>query len=99
MPRVNPGSLKQWVTLLDPVPDGTPVTFDPDRIKVAMQALGSAQEGVRWSVTARYHPQVTFNTRLIKDDGQMLNVVSIENVGNADRSGYFLLQCEEVLTP
>jgi len=97
---MNPGRLTTWVTLDDPVEDGTPVTFSPDRIKVRMTSTGeSSEQVVEWTVEAYYHPQVTFNTRITLDSGRMLFVRGIQNVGNADRSGWFTLRCHEVLTP
>lgn len=100
MPIVNPGQLRHWVTLDDPVPDGTPVTFVPARVKVALMGTGQSDENrVVWTVQMRYHQQVTFNTRITLDDARELFVRGIENVGDADRSGYLTLTCEEVLTP
>lgn len=88
------------VTLDDPVEDGTPVTFNPDRVSVELQASGESSERVvQWTVHLRYHPQITFNTRITLDDGRQLFVRGITNFGNADRSGWFSLRCEEVLTP
>jgi hypothetical protein len=101
MPRLNPGVLQTWVDLDELVPDGTPVlSFEPSRIKVRLRPSGIADErAVGWIVDARYHAQVTTHTRLTLDDGRQLFVRGFDNAGNVDRSGWFVLQCEEVLTP
>jgi hypothetical protein len=54
---------------------------------------------VTWTVHLRYHAQVTFNTRITMADGRQMFVRGITNYGNADRSGWMSLRCEEVLTP
>src|SRR5690348_10211289 len=98
MPRS--GDLRHMVTLDDPVDDGTPVTFSPSRIWIGLRSNGiSAEEKIGWTVVCRYHPQITFNTRITLGDGRQLFVRGIDNVGDADRTGWMTLTCEEVQTP
>lgn len=96
---LNPGRYTQFVTLDDPVPDGTVVTFAPARIKVSMLNSGSSEKIVSWQVEGRYHPQVTMNTRMTLDDGRQLFVRAHDNIGNVTRSNVMRLVCEEVVTP
>jgi hypothetical protein len=94
------GRLRHRVTLDDPVEDGTPVTFHPDSVACELQSTGESDERVvTWTVHLRYHAQVTFNTRITMADGRQMFVRGITNYGNADRSGWMSLRCEEVLTP
>lgn len=100
MPRLNPGVLTTWVTLDDDVPDGTVTVFAPSRVKVGVQSSASIEGSAgSWVVTLRYHPQITLNTRLTLDDATALYVREIGNKGNADRSGWMTLRCEEAETP
>lgn len=99
------GSLRKWVTLDDPVEDGTPVVFSPERVPVAMRPDAPASFGERVQghiVEMRYHPQVTFNTRLKYRDvrrgiDRVLYVKGLQNVDERDE--WLILRCEEVLTP
>ena len=100
MPRLNPGVLTTWVTLDDNVPDGTVTVFAPDRVKVRLQSSASIDGSAgSWDVALRYHAQITLNTRLTLDDETALYVREIGNKGNADRSGWMTLRCEEAETP
>lgn len=97
---MNPGLLKHYVTLDDPVEDGTPVTFRPNKVWCSLQSTGESEERVVvWTVGLRYHSQITFNTRLRLENGRQLWVRGITNYGDADRSRWMTLRCEEVLTP
>jgi hypothetical protein len=94
------GRLRHYVTLDDPVPDGTPVTFTPSVVKAAVEpgAPGSFDEQrVSYRVVIRYHPQVTFNTRITLESGAQLLVKGIQNVEMKNR--VLELLCEEVQTP
>lgn len=98
--RVNPGRFNVWATLDDPVVDGTPVTFAPARVKGQLLSSGFSGESVtEWRFVTRYHPQITFNTRITLDDGRQLFVRGIQNAGNSDRTGFVDLTLQEVLTP
>lgn len=100
MPRLNPGLLDQWVTLDDPIVDDSPVTFVPSRVKARVRSSGVSTEfGLYWLVDLRYHPQVTFHTRVTLGDGRRLAVQEIDNFGNTDRSGWMTVRCHEVTTP
>ena len=97
---MNPGLLDQWVTLDDPIVDGTTPVYAPRRVKAQVRSVGSSTElGMSWSVVLRYHPQLTFNTRITLDDGRQMAVQEIDNTGNADRSGFMTVRCGEVQTP
>jgi hypothetical protein len=94
------GMLRHTVTLDDPVPDGTPVTFVPSGVKCSLErgAPGSFDEQkVTYQVRMRYHPQITFNTRITTEDGRQLFVRGIQNVDM--KNVELLLLCEEVQTP
>jgi head-tail adaptor len=99
VPVVNPGDYRHWVDLDDPVPDGSPVTFSPARIKAAIKPVSPGafdEQKVTDIVEVRYHPQITFNTRLIHR-GRSLYVRGIQN--HDERGRYMTLLCEEVVTP
>lgn len=96
---MNPGLLRHVVTLDDPIEDGTPVVFAPDTVYAAVQpAAPSAfdEQKTTHIVTIRYHPQVTFNTR-ITHAGRHLYVRGIQNTD--ERNIELVLLCEEVKTP
>lgn len=104
MAVVNPGMYRHWVDLDDPVVDGTPVVFNPSRVKCAIRPStpGSFDEQkVTHLVEMRFHPQITFNTRITHLDSQgvehELFVRGIQNVDFGDT--YVVLLCEEVMTP
>lgn len=100
VPRVNPGRLNTFVTLSEPIEDGTPVTFSPARVKGELLSDGVGSESaIFWSFITRFHPQITTHTQLTLDDGRMLSVMDFGNAGNADRSGWMVLRCQEVQTP
>ena len=100
MPRLNPGVLDQFVTLDDPIVDGTVTVFNPNRVKARVRSSGvSSEEMSYWGIDLRYHPQITFNTRVTLDDGRRIAVREIDNAGNADRSGWMVLRGSEVTTP
>jgi hypothetical protein len=101
---VNPGTYRHWVTLDDPVVDGTPVTVSPARVKCAIRPSTPGafdEDKVTYIVEMRFHPQVTFNTRLTHIDSRdvehQLFVRGIQNVDMRDR--HLVLLCEEVMTP
>jgi len=99
MPVLNPSKYRHWVDLDDPVEDGTPVEFDPSRVKCSIQpqSPGAFDETkTTHLVTMRYHPQVTFNTR-IAHRGRFLFVRGVQNVDELNRE--LVLLCEEVKTP
>lgn len=97
---VNFRSLRHWVTLEDGVVDHDPATvYSPAQIRAAIQpsAPGAFDEQkVTHHVTVRYHPQISFNTR-IRHDGRSLYVRGIQNVD--ERNRVQMLLCEEVVTP
>jgi len=96
---INPRKFRHWVTLSDPVPDGTPVTFDPSGVwaSVEPQPPGSFDERrTSHIVTMWYHPQVTFNT-MITHEGRELFVKGIQDVD--EQHIELVLFCEEVKTP
>lgn len=96
---MNIGPLRHIVALDDPIEDGTPVVFAPDHIWAAIRPVppGSFDEQkVTHIVEVRYHPQITFNTRLTHR-GRHLYVRGIQNVDERDRQMFLL--CEEVVTP
>ena len=100
VPRLNPGVLQQWVTLSDEVPDGTPVTFTPARVKVGIRnAVQSLEAAADYELDCRYHPQITTNTCLTFDDGLKVYVRELTNKANADRSGWMTLRCQGADTP
>lgn len=101
---LNPSKYRHWVDLDDPVEDGTPVVFEPARVKAAIEPLAPGsfdEERTSLQVTMRYHPQVTFNTRLRFTDrsglAHQIFVRGIQNVQMLNRE--LVLFCEEVLTP
>jgi hypothetical protein len=100
---VNPNTYRHWVTLED-VPDATPVTYDPARVKCAIEPLspGSFDESrTTHLVQMRYHPQVSFQTQLTFTDRNnathRLFVKGIQNERMQNRA--LTLLCEEVMTP
>jgi head-tail adaptor len=96
---MNPGALRHYVRLDDPVEDGTPVVFNPDYVwaSILPAAPGAFDENkTTHIVTMRYHPQVTFNTRILHRDRQLF-VRGIQNV--EERNLELVLLCEEVKTP
>lgn len=104
MPVINPGTYRHWVTLDDPVVDGTPNTFAPSRVKCAIRPSSPGafdEQKVTHLVEMRFDPRITFNTRIRHTDTQgaehELFVKGIQNVDNRDR--YLVLLCEEVMTP
>jgi head-tail adaptor len=102
MPSV--AELTKWVAL-DRVDDGIEVTFRPSRVPAAIRPVSPDSFGeskVTDIVTMRYHPQVTFNTRLTFTDTRRgitrrLFVKGIQNVD--ERDTWLVLNCEEVFTP
>lgn len=93
------GQLRHRVTLDDPVVDTTPVTFSPSKVWASIRpsAPGAYDESrITHLVTVRYHPQITFNTRITHRD-RSLYVRGIENVD--ERNEMLRLLCEEVQTP
>lgn len=101
MPVINPGRWRHWVDLDDPSPD-TARTISPARVKCSIrpsQPGAFDEEKVTHIVETRYHPQITFNTRITHTDSQgtehELFVKGIQNVEYGDR--YLTLLCEEVL--
>lgn len=91
------------LTLDDPVPDGTPVVFNPARVYGAVQpsAPGPTDEGgVSLIVTIPFHRQVTTNTRLWHERHGVRHQLVVRGVQNPDLADRELvLYCEEVLTP
>jgi hypothetical protein len=98
------GGLKQWVDLDDPIEDGTPKVFTPNRVpaRVVPGPPGAYDENkVTYQVEMRYHPQVTFNTRLrFTDAARVEHQLFVRGVQNVEmRNRDLVLLCEEVLTP
>lgn len=96
---MNVGALRHYVTLDDPVEDRTPVVFDPNHwwLSIEPAAPGEFDEQrVTHICRGRYHPQVTFNTR-ITHRGRQLFVRGIQNV--EERNVEMVLLCQEVKTP
>lgn len=95
----NPRKLRHLVTLSDPVPDGSPVTFTPSTVWAAIEPTppGSFDEQrTTHIVTMRYHAQVTFNTQ-ITHESRALMVKGIQRV--EEKKDELVLLCEEVKTP
>lgn len=104
MPVVNPGSYRQWVTLDDPIVDATPVTFSPNRVKCSIQPSSPSafdENKVTYMVQMRFHPQVTFNTRVTYVDRQNVShELFVRGIQNVEMQGrHLVLLCEEVQTP
>lgn len=104
MALVNPGAWRHWVTLDDPVVDGTPVTISPNRWKCSIRPSapgGFGEQKVTYEVQGRYHPQITFNTRITFVDASGLeHQLFVRGLQNVDmRNWYLVLDCEEVMTP
>lgn len=104
MPLVNPGKYRHWVDLDDPIEDGTPVVFAPSRVKCAITPLSPTafdEQKTTHQVEMRFHPQVTFNTRIKFTDRRGfvhdIFVRGIQVVENLERQ--MVLLCEEVVTP
>lgn len=96
---MNVGELRNLVTLDDPIEDGTPVVFTPNVIWAGIRPSPPGafeEERVTHEVTIRYHPQITYNTR-IWHRGRPLYVRGIQNVD--ERNVTLVLFCEEVKTP
>jgi len=101
---VDTSTYRHWVDLDDPVDDGTPVVFSPSRVKCAIEPSAPStidENHVTHLVQMRYHPQVTFNTRITFVDKQGLThrlfVRGYQNRFMESRE--LALLCEEVLTP
>lgn len=93
------GELRHRVTLDDPVPDGTPVVFVPSEVWASIEPGSPGafdEQKVTHRVEIRYHPQVTFNTRITHRSRQLF-VRGIQNVD--ERNERQILYCEEVVTP
>ena len=61
------GELRNWVTLSDPVEDGTPVVFSPDRVPAAILETPPSsfdEQKNTMSIWIKFHPQVPTNTRI-----------------------------------
>lgn len=96
---MNVGLLRHLVTLDDPIEDGTPKVFAPDRVWAAVQpsAPGAFDEQrITHIVNMRYHAQVTLNTRITHRDRYLI-VKGMQNVD--ERNEELVLLCEEVQTP
>ncbi len=101
---VNPSAYRHWVDLDDPVPDGSQETFTPSRMKCAIRPVAPGafdEQKTTYIVEMRYHPQVTFNTRIRftdkRGDVHHIYVRGIDNIDLLDRK--LVLLCEEVVTP
>jgi hypothetical protein len=100
VPRLNPGALTTWVSLENNVPDGTPVTFSPSRVKVGITgAVQATVSTCTYDVALRYHDQITTDACLVMDSGLRLYVRELTNKGNVDRTGWMTLRCEDADTP
>jgi head-tail adaptor len=96
---MNIGPARHFVLLEDPIEDGTPVVFQPDHIWAAIRPSPPGafdEQKVTHIVETRYHPQITYNTR-IKHRDRYLYVRGIQNVDEQNRQMFLL--CEEVVTP
>ena len=96
---MNIGPMRHNVLLEDPIEDGTPVVFNPERVFAAIAPAPPGafdEEKVTHIVTIRYHPQVTFNTRILHRE-RYLYVRGIQNI--EERNHEMVLLCEEVKTP
>lgn len=94
------GLLRHRVTLDEPVPDGTPVTFSPSAVMVSLEPQEPSpfsDSKVTYRVRMRYHPQITVHTRLTTELGQQLWVRGYQNVEMKNRE--LVLDCEEADTP
>lgn len=92
------GDLRHWVDL-DEIPDGTPTTMVPARVPCAIRPAAPTafdENKVTHIVEMRYHPQITFNTRITHRDRQLF-VRGVQNVN--ERNEWLVLLCEEVVTP
>lgn len=93
-----------WVDLDQGEGDAPPLTYSPSRIKVTVSPGAPSvidEFRIAHEVVTRYHPQISFNTRLTFTDKHgathQLFVKGIQNVGMKNRT--LILLCEEVLTP
>jgi len=87
------------VVLDDPVPDGTPVVFNPSLWYAAIRPGSPSsfdENKTTFQVEGAYHPQITFNTR-ITHQGRSLFVRGIQDLD--ERHEWLVLLCEEVKTP
>ncbi len=97
---IDPGTLRDWVTLDEPIEDGTPVVFSPSMVKVSLQPSEPSpfnDSKVSYRVQLYYHPQITIHTRLTTEDGKQLWVRGYQNVEMRNRE--LVLVCEEADTP
>lgn len=100
------GDLRDWVTLSDPVEDGTPVVFWPDRVPAAIVEgpPGSFDEQKNTiTIWLRFHPQVTTNTKIEWRDYRRSidRHVTVRGFRDVRENGNVWLEClcEEVRTP
>lgn len=95
----NPGQTSIYVTLSE-ILDNTPTVFHPPDMWYAVRpvAPGSFDERkVTHILEGRWHPQMTMNTILRRDDGGQMYVRGIQDPDF--RHERHVLLCEEVLTP
>lgn len=96
---MNAGALRHYVKLENPVEHEPAVLLIPGYVwaEVAPTSPGALDERkTTHQVRMRYHPQVTFNTR-ITHRGRFLYVRGIQNI--EERNTELVLYCEEVQTP
>jgi len=96
---MNIGPMRHSVLLENPIEIVTPVVYEPERVFAAIAPAPPGafdEEKVTHIVGIRYHPQVTFNTRIRHRD-RYLYVKGIQNIEERDHE--MVLLCEEVKTP
>jgi hypothetical protein len=93
-----------WVDLDQGEGDAPPLVYTPSRIRVAIRPDAPTvidEHRISAIVETRYHPQISFNTRLTFVDRHNVThryyVKGIQNIDHESR--YLRLLCEEVVTP
>lgn len=95
----NPGAAQIYVTLSEIV-DNTPTAFDPPDMWYAVRPAAPGpfdERKITLLLEGRYHPQMTMNTILTREDGGQMFVRGIQDVDLKHVT--HVLFCEEVLTP
>ncbi len=100
---VNPNTYRYWVDLVD-VPDATPVTYSPARVKCLIQPLSPGsfdEQKTTHLVQMRYNAQISFQTQLtFTDRAGGVHRLFVKGIQNEDmRNRALTLLCEEVMTP
>lgn len=100
------GELRDWVTLSDPIEDGTPVVFSPSRVPAAiLEGPPSSFDEQKNTITMwiAFHKQVTTNTRVDwRDHRRALDrQAAVRGFRDVRQGGIVWLEllCEEVRTP